>query len=152
MYTSVMEILDEAGISYEVRPHSKSVYTVEEAARERGVRTEQIVKVMVAKRKDGAFLAALIPGHRRLDLKKLRRELGDKKIRLAPPAEIEQLTGLQVGAISPLGIHSQMAMYIDRGVLDEEMVAISCGSPDAGLLLSSEALVKLLGGRLGDFT
>lgn len=152
MYTSVMKILDEADIPYQVLPHSRSVFTVEEAARERGVRPAQIVKVMIVKTSGGSLAAILLPGNKRLDLRRARCELKDKKLRLAPPAEIERETGFPVGAISPVGIHSQMPLYVDRGLLNEEWVAMSSGSPDAGVVLESERLVELIGGRLGDFT
>ena len=152
MYTHSMEVLDQAGVRYELRPHSREVYTVEEAARERGVRVEQIVKVMLAKSSEDTLLAVLVPGHKRLDLKRLRRALGDRSIRLASPAEIEATLGVTVGAITPVDIHQRVAIHVDRGILDEEVVAISSGSPDAGLLLSSRDLLAVVGGRLGDYT
>lgn len=149
--TWVTRTLDAAGVPYELRPHSKCVYTTEEAAHERGVRVEQIVKVMIARTSTDELVAVLIPGDKRLDLDKLRGVLRDKKAGLASQDEIERVTGFTIGAISPVGINRFMPVYMDRGVLREEMVAISSGSPDAGLLLRSADLLRLVGGALGDF-
>lgn len=149
--TPVTQALDAAGVSYSVRPHSCAVFTTEEAARERGVRVGQIVKVMIAQKGDGALLAVLIPGDRRLDLGKLRAALADSRIRLADKAHIQSAAGLTVGAISPVELMGKMPLYIDRRVLEEEEISISAGVPEAGLVLPSGDLVRFLAGTLGDF-
>jgi len=100
--TRVTQALDAAGIPYSVRPHSHAVFTTEEAARERGVRVGQIVKVMIAQKGDVPFWPCVIPGDRRLDLGTLRAALADPRIRLADKAHIQSATGLTVGA-SPRG-------------------------------------------------
>jgi len=151
MYTAVMRALDAAGIPYEVRPHSRSVFTVEEAAQERGVSAGQIVKVMLVRKSDHTLVAALIPGDCRLSLKKLSLAIGDRRMTLATHAEIEAATGFTVGAISPIGLPAAMPIYADRHILLNETVAISSGSPDAGLLLKSVQLLTHVGGTMGDF-
>jgi Cys-tRNA(Pro) deacylase len=150
LQTRVTELLDEAGITYEVRLHSRSVFTVDEAAVERGVHPRQLVKVMVVRPENQGLVAVLVPGDRRLDLKKLRQTLGVKRVRLATPDEIQLATGSPVGAISPIGL-DEMALFVDRGIAQEQIVAMSSGSPDAGILLASADLIELVGGEMGDF-
>ena len=148
--TRVTELLDEAGIPYEVRLHSRPVFTVDEAAEERGVHPRQIVKVMVVRPEKGGLVAVLIPGDRRLDLKKLRKSLDVKRIRLATSEEILSATGNPVGAISPIGL-DEMALFVDRRIAEEQQVAMSSSTPDAGILLASADLIELVGGEMGDF-
>jgi Cys-tRNA(Pro) deacylase len=151
MRTTAMQRLDEAGIAYVVRRHSRPVFTVEEAAAERGVSAGQIVKVVLVRKSDRTLAAALLPGDRKLSLKKLSAALGDKRICMAPPALIEQTTGMTVGAISAAGLPAGMPIYVDEGVARQAQVAISSGDPEAGLLLASSDLLKLVGGVRGDF-
>lgn len=151
IHTPVTEALEAAGIAYTLRPHSRPVFTTEEAAQERGVRVSQIVKVMLAADGQGRLIAVLIPGHRRLDLKRLRQFLSDPSVRLLPAEQIAERTGLTVGAISPVGIHRWAQVLVDEGILEEEFVAISAGMPEAGLLLRSQDLLRVVPGTLGRF-
>lgn len=150
--TPVTQALETAGIPYAVRPHSRPVFTTEEAAKERGVRLAQIVKVMIAADGQGRLIAVLIPGHRRLDLRRLRQALDDPAVRLLPVEQIAERTGLTVGAISPVGIDRWAHVLIDEGILQEEYVAISAGVPEAGLLLRSQDLLRAVSGILGQYS
>jgi len=148
-----MRVLDELGIPYTVRPHAHPAFTVEGVARERGVRISQVVKAMLVQRSDGGFVLAVIPGHRRLSLKKLSLAVGDKRLRLASERDVARVTGYRVGAVSPLGLRRQdVNIYVDKGILEEPVVDISAGRPDAGLELRSEDLVRALNGQMGDFS
>jgi Ala-tRNA(Pro) deacylase len=145
MKTNAMRILESRGVDYEVRMHSQAVFTVRDAACERGVRTSQIVKVMVVRKGDGSFALALVPGHRKLSLKRTERAVDDPRVQLATPNEVSKVTGYRVGAVSPLGIRrAGVAVYLDSEVLEEEFVSISAGDPKVGLLLRSSDLAGLL--------
>jgi Cys-tRNA(Pro) deacylase len=153
MKTNAMRILDSAGVDYKVKPHSRPVFTVEEAALERQVRTSQIVKTMVVKKGDGGFCIVLLPGHRQLSLKKVRRELGDSKVALATRDEVTKVTGYQVGAVTPIGIRRRnLRVLCDRDVLEEDYVDISSGDPTAGIELRSSDLLASLNSTLVDVT
>ena len=152
METPVTQALDAAGVLYELRPHSKAVFTVEEAAHERRVRVAQIVKVMIVRLEGSRLVAALVPGDCRLNLKKLAAAAGVRRLTLATGDDIERELGLTVGAISPVGIHARMDVYVDEGIRREEIVAISSGRPDAGVVLGSADLLRIVTGRQGDFT
>lgn len=153
MKTNAMRILDSLGVEYEVKQHSQSVFTAEEAARERGVRVSQIVKTMVAEKSDGRFCLALVPGHRRLSLKKLEQALGDAKVQLASRKEVVDVTGYRVGAVSPIGVRRRkIPVLIDPAILKEEFVSISSGTPDAGIELRSSVLLRVLDAALADIS
>jgi Cys-tRNA(Pro) deacylase len=151
MKTNAMRILQSAGIDYVVKPHTRAVFTVEEAAQERHVRTSQIVKTMVLKRGDGGFCVVLLPGHRQLSMKKVRRELGDSQVELATREEVTRVTGYRVGAVTPLGIRrGQTPILLDQAILEEEYVDISSGDPRAGIEVKSSDLVALLNPSIVD--
>jgi Cys-tRNA(Pro) deacylase len=146
-----MRILDSHGIQYVVKQHSRPVFTVEEAALERGVRESQIVKAMVVKKGDGSFCLALVPGHRKLSLKKVRQTLDDSKAQLATREEVTKVTGYQVGAVTPVGIRRKnMPIFFEQSILEEEYVGISSGDPNAGIELRSSDLLSILNATLVD--
>jgi prolyl-tRNA editing enzyme YbaK/EbsC (Cys-tRNA(Pro) deacylase) len=134
--TSITEKLDELGINYTVKPHSQPVYTSEDAARERSVRLSQIVKTMLLMDRDGKIVVAVLPGDRRLDVKKIKKHLGVKDLRFLDKETVEKRLGLVAGAIAPVaGLLDGSEVLVDPAVLDADFVDISSGDAFAGLEL-----------------
>jgi Cys-tRNA(Pro)/Cys-tRNA(Cys) deacylase len=144
MKTNVMRQLDAAAVNYEVKLHSRQVFTSEDAAEERGVRISQIVKTMLLRLGGGECIAALIPGDRQLDTKQLRQLVGQKNVAMLPRDEVQSVSGYVPGAVSPIGLRRVRRVIVDEHVLDEEFVDISAGRPDAGIELRCADLVRLL--------
>lgn len=152
MQTRVTQLLDKAGITYKLKPHKRPVYTSQEAAAERGVRLSQIVKTMLLKLPDGQVIVTLLPGNRQLDLKRVRKLVGVRKLSFVKREEVENLTGYIPGAISPLGMNHAYPLYLDETVLKEEWVDISSGEPDAGVELRSADLLRLVQATVATFS
>jgi Cys-tRNA(Pro) deacylase len=144
--TEITDFLDAQKVFYRVKGHSKPVYTSEEAAFERGVRLSQVVKTMLLADGDDV-LVAVIPSHKRLDVKKLKRISGRKNLQFMDRGAIERKTGLIVGAVAPVGpILESIPLFVDLSLFDEEWLDISSGDPQAGLELHRDDLKKLLKG------
>jgi Cys-tRNA(Pro) deacylase len=154
--TLPMRALEETGISYEAHAQSHKQYTSAGVAEEQGVPVAQVVKAMIVQRSvrqpgQGEFAVVVIPGDRRLSLKKAGTVLGDKGTRLAAERDVVRVTGFQVGSVSPLGFRrDDIAGYVDRQVLDLPQVIISAGRPDAGLALSPEGMVRAMAAQVAD--
>ncbi len=142
--TEITDFLDEEKVFYRVKGHSKPVFTSEEAAFERGVRLSQVVKTMLLADGD-KVLVAVIPSHKKLDVKKLKKISGLKNLQFMDRGAIERKTGLIVGAVAPIGpILGGIPLFVDPSVFDEEWLDISSGDPKAGLELHRDDLKKLL--------
>lgn len=145
MKTYVTDFLESVDVPYKVKPHERPVFTSEDAARERGVRLSQIVKTMLLVGKEDTIVVAVVPGHKKLDLKKLKKLSGHKSLRFMDKEGIEKKMGLVVGAMAPVGpIVEGFPVFVDGSVFDEEVVDISSGDPKAGLELRREDLRRLL--------
>ena len=142
--TRLTDFLDEQKIPYRVKYHSKPVFTSEEAAIERGVSLSQIVKTMLLA--DGNdVMVAVLPSHKRLDVKKLKKLSGHKNLQFMDKESIERRTGLIVGAVAPIGrVLEGIPLFVDPSVFDEEFLDISSGDPNAGLELHRDELKELL--------
>jgi Cys-tRNA(Pro) deacylase len=140
--TCVTDFLDTLNIPYQVKFHERPVFTSEDAARERGVRLSQIVKTMLLVGREDTIVVAVVPGHKRLDLKKLKKLSGHKGLQFMDKEVIEKKMGLVVGAMAP--IVEGFPVFVDRSVFDQEVVDISSGDPKAGLELRREDLRRLL--------
>ena len=151
--TMPMRALEEKHVSYEVHQHQHKQLTAEGVAEDLGVAVGQVLKAMIIQRSDRQFALVVVPGDRRLSLKKLSTALNDKSLKLADERDVQRVTGFQVGSVSVLGFRrTDIPAYVDQHVLDLEQVIISAGRPDAGLALLANALVQALdNAELGDF-
>jgi Cys-tRNA(Pro)/Cys-tRNA(Cys) deacylase len=151
--THAIRRLDELGIAHQVLMHDHRAKNVEEAAAERGVPIEQIVKTLLVRRPNGRHLIALVRGDQRLSLKKLARLAGVKTLEMAPPEDVPRITGYQIGAVAPLGLRrTDVPIYVDHHILEEPRVSISAGRHDAGLELATEDLIRAVSGQVADIT
>ena len=144
METSVTKALDDLGIEYSIREHQHPVFTCEDAARERKVRITQILKCMVGKDAGSNVHVMLIPGDKKLKIKKLNRIDAENKIELVPLEELSAKFGVTAGAISPIQFLGNAKFYLDKTSLLEEIITISSGSPDAGIELKMSDLVDII--------
>jgi prolyl-tRNA editing enzyme YbaK/EbsC (Cys-tRNA(Pro) deacylase) len=144
MHTKITKKLDALNIPYKVKPHRLPVYTTEDAARERDVRISQIVKTMLLTDSNGKIIVAIVPGDSRLDLRAIKKFVGQKDIRFMAKDRMEKM-GLVVGAIAPVDdIFNNLPKFIDPRVFEEEIVDISSGTPEAGIEIESRYLKTLL--------
>ncbi len=152
--TMPMRALEQKGIPYQVHEHAHKQYTAEGVAEDIGVPVAQVVKAMVVRSSDRRFALVVVPGDRRLSLKKVGEALNDKNVELAAEREVQRVTGFQVGSVSVLGFRrDDLPTYVDENVLQLEQVIISSGRPDAGLALSPADLMRALeGAEVGDFS
>jgi Cys-tRNA(Pro)/Cys-tRNA(Cys) deacylase len=130
------------------RPKSSAL----ETARLLGVPPEQVFKTIVILREGkGKPILAVVPGSFEVNLKKLAKAVGEKKLALPTEREAEQLTGLQAGGISPLALLNKgFQVVLDElaGLFDE--IHISGGQRGLNIRLNVSALVELTRALVAD--
>lgn len=149
--TPVTQALDALGIPYRLHLHERPVRSLEQAARERGLRPEQIVRSLVFRLEDGSFVLVLMPGPGKVAWPKLRHHLGVSRLTTATAEEVRRVTGYEPGAVSPFGLPRPLRVLADRSLLDLEEVSLGAGIRDAGVVLSAADLVAALQPEFGDF-
>lgn len=115
-----------------------------------GVPLEQVFKTIVVKREGkGKPILAVVPGTSEVDLKRLAKALGAKKLYLPSEHEAEQITGLQAGGISPLALLNKgFQVVLDSSAAGYDEIHISGGQRGLNIRLPVDALVKLSNARL----
>ena len=84
------------------------------------------------------------------DFPALARVLGEKKVYLASQREAEQITGLQVGGISPLALLSRgFQVVIDSSAESQEEIYLSGGQRGLNIRLAPNDLIALTNARVG---
>jgi len=151
--TPATKVLIQKGIPFRVFRHTPPPATLAQAAAERGQRLEQVVRSIVFRTEHHAYVLLLLPGGYRAHWPTLRKALGVRRLTLATPEEVLNITGAPIGAVSPWGWpHPPRYILVDEDVLQHEEVSTGSGQPGVALVLKSQDLLRALPRpRLGRF-
>jgi Cys-tRNA(Pro)/Cys-tRNA(Cys) deacylase len=150
--TSVTHYLDARGIPYRFFMHTGEVHSLQQAANERGQKVEQIIRSIVFRLSRGGFVMVLISGEKQVSWHALRKHLGTSRISMATEAEVLQVTGYPIGAVSPFGTRQPVRILVDRGVLQEQEISIGSGVRFTTVILQQKDFLRALGDvEIGDF-
>ena len=116
-----------------------------------GIEVSDIVKSLVVKRSDGAFLFALVPGGRSISWPKLRAVVGVNKLQM-PAADVAlAATGYERGTITPLGSSTAWPVYADESVCGRR-VSMGAGEQGYSLFVEANALIAALNATVADIS
>jgi len=141
---NTMRMLDARGVFYETYTFPPDTHSAEGVAQVVGLPASQVYKTLVVMRNQGKPLLVMIAGDRELDLKRLAKAVGEKKLRMASYKEAESLTVLQVGGISALALLNRgFDVYIDRAATKLKRVLVSAGCRGINLGIAVEDLIRV---------
>jgi len=150
-FKSVKGLLDRNGIVYEVSEHAP-VYTSEQAARIRGVELKTGVKALVFRTEQGSFILGLIAADKKMDLKKLAKIVGTRRLELASPQDVLKATGCEIGSVHPFGNLFGLPTYMDPSVLENDSVNFNAGLHTVSIYMKARDLVKAIKPRITEFS
>lgn len=97
------------------------------------------------------YAAALVLATTRGDVNGvIRRRLDVRKASFAPMDEAVELTGMECGGITPVGLPSDWPILIDRAVADAPQLVVGSGIRGSKLLVHGAALAALPGAEVID--
>ncbi len=107
--------------------------------------------VVVAGKREGElrYAACMILATTRADVNNaVRRFLDVRKASFAPTAEAVELTGMEYGGITPIGLPKQWPLLVDARVATTDHVVIGSGVRHSKLVLPGSALADLPGAQV----
>jgi Cys-tRNA(Pro)/Cys-tRNA(Cys) deacylase len=151
---NITRMLDAKKVPYtafELPPEKLSAI---ETARYLGVPLEQVFKTIVVKREGkGKTILAVVPGSAEVDLKRLAKALGEKKLQLPSEHEAEKITGLLAGGISPLAlINKGFQVVLDSSARKYGEIHVSGGQRGLNIRLPVEDFIELTNARLAEIS
>jgi Ala-tRNA(Pro) deacylase len=148
-HAAVTEFLDRAGVPYEVVEHERT-QTAAAEARAAGMAAADVAKTVVLRDEAGLRLA-VIPADHRLDLHKVKQELGSKGLRLVTEHEMERdFSDFEVGAVPPFGPMFHALELVDERLLDHDRILCGGGDHEHGLVVDPHDLVRASQARVAD--
>lgn len=151
MDSPAIEAARSAGLAYEVVEYGR-VASAEEAAAARGIELSQLVKTLVIRVTEGAYLLALVPGDRSLDWSSLRAVTGQSRLSLPDADEAKSATGYERGTITPLGLTQPWPIVMERDLMRHELVSIGAGRHGAAINCSPVQLAEKVRAEVAEIT
>jgi prolyl-tRNA editing enzyme YbaK/EbsC (Cys-tRNA(Pro) deacylase) len=100
--------------------------------------------VVIGKSDPPVYVACVVLANTRLDVNKVvRKKLGVKKCSFAASDITEQLTGMTVGGVTPIGLSEHMPLWIDSRVMDRERIVLGGGSRSCKVVGAPQVLTSL---------
>lgn len=130
---SAQKVQDAAtalGLDIAVREMDAPTRTAEEAAAACGVTVGQIVKSLVFSGVDsGRAYLLLVSGSNRVNEKGVAAHLGERLLKRPDADVVRTLTGYAIGGIPPFGHAAPLGTYMDRDLLQYDVIWAAAGTP-----------------------
>lgn len=150
--TNAMRELDKNKIRYDVKE-----YEVDEndlgaiaVSLKTGQDITKIFKTLVLLNDKNEMLVACIPGADNIDLKKLAKAAGSKKVEMLELKNLLAMTGYVRGGCSPIGIKKRHRTFIHESALTKDEIMISTGVRGMQIILSPKDLIDYVQMEVAD--
>jgi len=138
----VKDLIKEIGINGEIIYHELSGRKTEDAEKALKVPRKYILKSLLFKSKD-KYVAAIVTGNKQVNVRRLEKISGLKKLRLATPDEIKAFTGFEIGGVPPFVFYKLCPTFVDKEVMERDYVIGAAGSEYCGIKFSPEIFRKI---------
>ena len=123
----VVEAGRALGLEIITRRFPEGTKTAQDAANAIGVAVGQIVKSLVFG-VDGEIVMAYVSGANQLDEKKLAIAAGGTKCSRVDADAVREATGFPIGGVPPLGLATQLRIFMDPDLLHYDEVWAAAGT------------------------
>jgi prolyl-tRNA editing enzyme YbaK/EbsC (Cys-tRNA(Pro) deacylase) len=146
------EALDTLGLGTllgEVRRFPEATRTATEAAAATGCELSQICKSLIFAA-DGVPVLVLMDGASRVDVERVRQELGADKVTRPRADVVRETTGYAIGGVPPFGHRTKTRVLADRSLLEHDVVWAAAGTPYTVFPMDPKSLIAHADGNLVD--
>lgn len=99
---------------------------------------------------DHDYLVCCIPVLEEIDLKKLAKLSGHKKVEMLHMKDLLGLTGYMRGGCSPVGMKKKFPTYFDASIEKDRPIALSAGKRGYQMIVSSKDITTYCDAKIGD--
>jgi Ala-tRNA(Pro) deacylase len=119
--------LEQQGATAHIHTH-RPLYTAQEVAAAEDISGDSMAKVVMAVA-DGRMVMLVLPASLRVDVARVRDELGVHEVRLASEAEFRRLfPDCELGAMPPFGHLYGLPVYVDPELASAPVMLFEAGS------------------------
>lgn len=148
-FAAALEELGLGELTARVRRFPDATRTAAEAAAALGCELSEICKSLVFAA-DGVPVLVLMDGASRVDVERVREELGAEKVTRAGAGVVRETTGYAIGGVPPFGHRTRTRVLADRGLLRHDVVWAAAGDPHTVFPIAPADLVAHAGATVVD--
>lgn len=123
---NVKKYLDAKGVDYEEIAH-KTVHTAYDAANTLKKSLKEIAKTILIEA-DKTHALVVLPADKKIDMEKLRKALGAKKVSIPSEKIMIKVLKIQPGSLSSFGRLHDLEVIVDKSMAEVKKVVVSTGS------------------------
>lgn len=144
--TNAVRALDAKKIAYQLHEYDTQDGKTDgvSVANKTGVAVEKVFKTLVTVGASKEHYVCIIPVAEELDLKKVAKHFGEKKIEMIHSKELLPLTGYVHGGCSPIGMKKLFKTAIDESATTQETIYVSAGRIGAQVELAPTDLAGII--------
>ena len=102
------------------------------------------VLLIASKKGEPKYAACVVLANCRLDVNKTaRKKLGVQRISFARPEQTQELTGMELGGVTPFGMPDNVPVWIDSRVMKCGRVILGGGNRSSKIVLAPKELMKI---------
>jgi prolyl-tRNA editing enzyme YbaK/EbsC (Cys-tRNA(Pro) deacylase) len=107
--------------------------------------------LVIGKSEPPVFAVGVVLATTRLDVNKaVRRRLGTRKASFAPADDTRELTGMEIGGVTPFALPDGLPLWIDSRVMDRPRVVVGGGSRACKVVGPPAMLLSVPGAEVVD--
>jgi Cys-tRNA(Pro)/Cys-tRNA(Cys) deacylase len=123
-----------------------------DASHETGIQLSKITKNLVGRTSDGEYVLLIVPGNRRVNLRKAAQAFNTHNVRLLGFDEAEAVSGYPPGGTPSVYHKTRMRVVLDTALLGQATIFCGGGSRDRLLELKTEDVIRLDNASTGDIS
>ena len=140
--------LQQTGLEYEVWPCDPELADTARFCEHYGVAAEKSANAILVRSKTGPkkfVLCVVLATHRLNTNHTVRKKLGARKVSFASAEETRELTGMEIGGVTPLCLPADLAVWIDAAVMDCDYVVLGGGNRSSKIKVDPQILLLQAG-------
>jgi len=141
---AIREFLEHCGYAYEVWPCDPALADTAVFCEHYGVALENSANAILVRSKTGArkfVLCVLLATDRLNSNHTVRKRMGARKVSFASADETRELTGMEIGGVTPLALPGELPIWIDSAVMECDYVVLGGGNRESKIKLDPRALL-----------
>ena len=142
----VKQFLNGSGFDYEIIPCDPELADTAVFCRHYGYPLEASANTIIVKAKTGGerFVACVVVASTRLDVNKVvRKKLEARRVSFASADETREVTGMELGGVTPLALPSNLAVWIDQQVLSADSIILGGGNRATKIKIAPAVLLQM---------
>ena len=146
LHASTRDALDVLGLDYEVMACDPALADTAAFVEAYGVPPERSANTILVASKGAvaAYVACVLLATTSLDVNNVvRREMGVRKASFAGADPVRELTGMEIGGVTPFGLPADLPILVDARVMGPDWIILGGGNRSSKLRVSPTVLTAL---------